>query len=878
MNLLKSILARVSHNFSENKEWLIELWNDDHNVRDKLFHYYRWHFKELVLCFLLALLLTRVDKIQQFFSAFSTDIKTGQHDVLGFAVVFGLNGVVIFWLCYVCWHKPAKIRLSPRWRIVLLGNKNRDDFGPYYQKPGNAWRVAMVSSLPMLLVSGTLSLALLSDNPLENRTPTPLSLWLDANSFTVLFCTAILYLIIGSLIRPHSKIPPDHRKAEEDSQQKMESAQHLSAAGYDNLLDNLWKIFQTNFWLLPVFMFLLGTLLWFYQSYGAPAHYFALIIFTLTSPLIVAFFLNSLSECLIIEKKKEKEIEREKREGLLKRNVKHEPKFEKWYDRLLSLSYFASIVIFVLCNNKSVTSHELFSLWMFPIAMLLFIFIAYYQLIDLLVYNMTVLRIYTLVIVLFFLVLFLGQREHYRLKFHGEVPISSSLPRATLESYFLTWTLDRFYTDAAKDTMDVFLIAAEGGGSRSGAWTSAMLTHLDSVSGGRFRRQCFAISGVSGGSVGVAATLALWDNAEAAGIKDESLYVDNHRAKYIDKIFQRNYISTSLAGIFFYDALQQIPGVHWLYGVKASERFSRTDRQQDEENDAVGHALRQVFGTKQHIQRDYFKKTNFLSLYYENGGAKLRTHLPLFFPNSCRVEDGRRGLVSPILLDDSQVNTNPKNPFNAAVVDIIGLYCKESSNKAISLGEATSLSELFPFVNSTVFINKNTGSFMDGGAYENLGLSTLYEIRRAVDTICRNPDPVFMKSIPDSLRQNFRAFLKKIDFKMLLIYNINNHGNEKQAAYYNNWQLFDPITALMQTPFGGHTDYIYHRVKSEQDQNDVIDLPLLVSSDLGNVRSDKIVMSRWLSKYEMSEIMKRTHTRADSNFCKLYPEWCTDDR
>lgn len=848
MDQPESLLARISLNYRDNTKWLRDLWYNHGGERDKLLNYYRWHFKELALCVVLAILLTRVDKVQQFFSAFAIDIKAGEQEPLLFTFVFGMNGMVIFWLCYVFWHKPAKFRF--KWRVWLFGDRRREDFEAYYRKPGSAWRVAMVASLPMLLVNVTLSLSILSDNPLENPTPSLVSRWLDENAPWVLLAAAVLYLLIGSLIRARSRIPMHHNHHHHHGQPVVE----LSVTEYDALLGKLWQAFKVNFALLPAMALGFASLLLHYKVYAAPFNFLLLVLFVLAPPLAVAFFLNSFSECLIIENQKE--------DACHLGNVKHQPKFEPIYDWLMRLSYFFSIVIFLLCNNKSITSQEWFSNWMFPVAMLMFVFIAYYQVLDLLVYNMTTLRFYTLFGILALSMLIFGQVEHYRLKYRGEVPRSGVLPRASLETYFMAWAKDRYETRLPGDTSTVFLVAAEGGGSRSGAWTSAVLTELNTVTKGRFQRRCFAISAVSGGSLGAAATLSLWDNAAKPGVPDTAMFVREKRDAYLGRIFRRNYISTALAGIFFYDGLQQIPGIHLLY----RGHHSRTDRHQDEEDDAVCRALTDMFGNQAQIQHNYLKRTNFLALYYNNEWTDRRprpiTSLPLFFPNTCRVEDGRRGIVSPVLMDTTRTAANRKSPFNAAVVDIIGLF--PDKDRSLSLGEATSLSELFPYVNSTVFINEHTGSFMDGGAYENLGLTTLYEIRSSLGSICQNLDTTLLaQAFPDTAqRRQFEKYVRETKFKMLLIYNSDNHGSENHAEYNNNsLRLLDPITALMQTPFGGHTDYMYHKTWAEFGRyGGVVDFPLLLPEDL-KTTSEKIVMSRWLSKSEMNDVLARATVR-----------------
>lgn len=63
------------------------------------------------------------------------------------------------------------------------------------------------------------------------------------------------------------------------------------------------------------------------------------------------------------------------------------------------------------------------------------------------------------------------------------------------------------------------------------------------------------------------------------------------------------------------------------------------------------------------LPADYFKRTNFLSLYYEGQPEQptLKTRLPLFFPNTARVQDGKRGILSAVKKDD--LVSSPFNPY-----------------------------------------------------------------------------------------------------------------------------------------------------------------------------------------------------------------------
>jgi hypothetical protein len=52
------------------------------------------------------------------------------------------------------------------------------------------------------------------------------------------------------------------------------------------------------------------------------------------------------------------------------------------------------------------------------------------------------------------------------------------------------------------DTIPMLFVLSDGGGARSARWVTHVLGRMDSISDGGFRRQLFALSGASGGSVG----------------------------------------------------------------------------------------------------------------------------------------------------------------------------------------------------------------------------------------------------------------------------------------------------------------------------------------------------------------------------------------
>lgn len=86
---------------------------------------------------------------------------------------------------------------------------------------------------------------------------------------------------------------------------------------------------------------------------------------------------------------------------------------------------------------------------------------------------------------------------------HAMRLVSGPLPeRPTIQKQFQAWSRDK---DPRKP---IFIVAAEGGGIRAAYWTAIALGKLEDDNPG-FARQVFAISGVSGGSLGGAVFTAL---------------------------------------------------------------------------------------------------------------------------------------------------------------------------------------------------------------------------------------------------------------------------------------------------------------------------------------------------------------------------------
>lgn len=831
----KQFPRRIRPNLRESSKWFSRLFSGDLETREKLFEYFRWHFKEIVFCVLLAVLIAGVDKVQQFFSAYALDILQGPESFARFAFAFAGNGFVIFWLCYVFWHKPKRTTLL----VGILGKRRAESYRNYYKKPGNVWRVAVTAAMPLLLTGAGLAQSIIKNS--QSGSVVKIVWFLNSYPLPVLGLAALLFLGMAVLFQPRTPVN----------------------ATLGTLQANLWR--NMAFMIITV----IGLLFVFYGYHQLQSNHLllkgiALFMLVFAPPLVLALMLHGFSECLV----KSAEIVTNKENG----QVAAAKRFAKSYNVLLWTSYLSSFVALVLLNMKDVTTTEAFSTLVFPVAMLIFIAIAYYQAIDWLSYNMSTFRFSILIIVVIGLML-TGPQRHYEIKYKARSEAGKQ-QRASLEVYFIHWLKDRFERGilGTEGNNNIYLVATEGGGSRAGAWTTAVLTGIDEALQGKFKQQCFAISGISGGSIGTVATLAWWDNAQSLSIAPQDLYRDSTaRARYIGRIFERNYISSALAGIFFYDGFQQNSVFSWLY----PSHYSRTDRHQDEESDAVQRAMLDVFGdyNRSRIPELYLKQKDFLDLYYKDNTGTPRIGLPLFFSNTCRVEEGRRSIPSPILINTESVSKGVKWPGNAGILDIIEAKDKDQkTNMRLSLGEVASLSELFPFVNSTVHMGVNVGTFMDGGVYENMGLTTLYEISTAAQAILLSPNEDTLCSLfpDDGQRQAFLTQMKAVKIKMVLIFNTEHLDHLEHAGRKRTLQFFDPITTLLQTPFGGHTDHIYHKTINDFGVANVVEFPYMLNKeydDPGNKSKkpdDPIVMSRWLSRHDLDAIMRTAELRIKS--------------
>jgi hypothetical protein len=288
--------------------------------------------------------------------------------------------------------------------------------------------------------------------------------------------------------------------------------------------------------------------------------------------------------------------------------------------------------------------------------------------------------------------------------------------RPELAAHFADWQRRR-----AGDAADapVIVVAAEGGGVRAAVWTALALARLDDATCGAFGRRVYAISGVSGGSLGAAFYVAqraeapadaasASASASASAIEPRPCGLEGSRARIEAlRFFRNDFISPVLGAYLFGDLMRQFPVVNFLPGGRGPVLEGTW------EHDWADAPSGPRSGPNRFAQP-------FLDLYR---GDALHD-LPLLFLNATTVEDGKRAIAAPV---------------RAAHVDAFDLFHERLATAGLRLSAAVHHSARFPFVSPAGFIEQRAGDgaspalkpwgrVVDGGYFENAGAVTAREI------------------------------------------------------------------------------------------------------------------------------------------------------
>jgi hypothetical protein len=264
---------------------------------------------------------------------------------------------------------------------------------------------------------------------------------------------------------------------------------------------------------------------------------------------------------------------------------------------------------------------------------------------------------------------------------------------------FTQWYALAEKNDGAGAPHTVFVVATEGGGIRAAYWTATVLGEVQDRNP-NFASHLFAISGVSGGSLGAVVFNALLaePNPPPFKFKDKA-----------DDILGQDFLSPALASMLYPDFVQRFLPFPVPY-------FDR------------GRALELGW---EKGWRDTMNNNRFAASFVDLWNGASREWMPSLFLNGTSVEKGKR-----IITTNLRLTTIFLDAEDAA--DKLAEYKLPATQASchIPLSTSADMSARFTYVSPAGRFPNGT-HVVDGGYFENSGATTALEIVLRIRDVCR---------------------------------------------------------------------------------------------------------------------------------------------
>lgn len=379
-------------------------------------------------------------------------------------------------------------------------------------------------------------------------------------------------------------------------------------------------------------------------------------------------------------------------------------------------------------------------------------------------------------IVGFFVLPFISPKEQFNLNL---IPMDEPVPSF---DDLLKARMD--YISQTQGDSVFYIVCGQGGGSRAGYVMTGVLETLDSLYPG-FLDRTLMYSTISGSSPGV------YHYLKARSEVDDIV----KRREVYRGIYKENLNSGSVFGFFSADNIDAATGgriseAFLKPSVEYEAYFDRNERIKYEYDKALfrelGYAkniddygrgavikVNQIdeilnsFSTPENMEQDVYME------FMTQGPSQ-----PLHLINTLEVNWGRRAVVVPGKVGDDTVFLNAVLPLeNEKLVGKAGYM-------DIKYRDAVNLSELFPILSAAQTLNGDeTMQFVDGGYYENFGLTTAMDVYKYI-------------------KEEYPEYADKV--QIVLIKNSLQLPDKSNKQF----QLFAPLTGLMKAPFTGHSNYL----------------------------------------------------------------------
>lgn len=376
----------------------------------------------------------------------------------------------------------------------------------------------------------------------------------------------------------------------------------------------------------------------------------------------------------------------------------------------------------------------------------------------------------------------------------------STTDRLSLKEVFAQWTT---ICAPATGPVEPVIVAVSGGATRAGLWGAAVLDRTL-----RAQREngpaLFAVSSVSGGSLGVAGAMTL--------LSLESLPC---RANGLPMLRPTDNSRVPLAG----DALGPLLG-GWLLDdiprsafdpIAALVRWATDHRPNGGDSaEAIERAFEDLWSDVRHKlapNRAPGWGSPFLSLFYTDRAGTYRAGMPLWFANGTDATTGNRVITTPITAPNARDSELPW-PFRGAR-DFHTLMGGD-----VSIATAINNTARFPYLEPfgemlSLKTKKQVGSLVDGGYFENEGLQTALDLAEwlaAQSTSSRPVQPIIVQATGDG-----EADVRPVD--------VMTCPNTSDGAFipddkHSALQILAPLFGLYHVR-GGHSAVLLRQVRDQ---------------------------------------------------------------
>ncbi len=254
----------------------------------------------------------------------------------------------------------------------------------------------------------------------------------------------------------------------------------------------------------------------------------------------------------------------------------------------------------------------------------------------------------------------------------------------------------------SKDSSTIFIVAAEGGGIRNCYWTYKVLSQLQKLDTA-FYAKTFAVTGVSGGSIGLGFYYNYLYYHDA--LVEKPFFQLQSGSSKLDSICSADYLSRVTFGFLFPDYIQ---------------RFLPFPINSWDRSKYLANSFDDGFSSYTENKSLHFLSNNFLKPWSDTNTAY---RYPAILFNTIFNEAGKKAIYSPFKLS---------NRYYADAMDILA-----ETNRSVPMKEAMVSSARFPILTAPGLLWRNTvpsdsskrdsiklGHISDGGGFENTGIQT----------------------------------------------------------------------------------------------------------------------------------------------------------